>query len=81
MPNNFHFNGEVSSRNPCKPDCSDRKGGCHASCEKYQEYEAWKKEKYANRKKYYAVHGWSANAIARQRRDSAAARSNRKHYK
>ena len=79
--NGFHYNGEISSRNPCKPDCPDRKGGCHAKCDKYQEFDAWKQEKYENRKKYYGSHGWSASAVARAKRSDAAAKSNRRHYK
>ena len=67
MSFNFRFNGEISHRNPCKQDCPDRKGGCHATCETYRAFEAWKTEKYENRKKYYSVHGWSAKAVARSR--------------
>lgn len=25
---------------PCKPDCPDRRAGCHAECEKYKAYHA-----------------------------------------
>lgn len=81
MVDAWHIRGEVSSRNPCKPGCPDREGGCHASCEKYLEFERWKTDVYANRQKYYGAHGWSAGAVARAKRNEAAKRGNRRHYK
>ena len=30
----------TSVKNPCKPDCPNRHGECHANCEDYKRYRA-----------------------------------------
>lgn len=75
----FHMMGEISRKNPCKQDCPDRRGGCHASCEVYREYEAWKMNAYIERNRTRERTERSAGLESIVRRNERAKRANRKH--
>ena len=72
---------EYRKKSPCKKDCQDRHGGCHAVCELYLEYEAYKQVEYKRRLRDYNV---MAISPARERQLRAAdqdKRQKRRHYR
>ena len=54
-----HSAAEVAAaiENPCRQDCDKRCAGCHAKCEAYLEYQAYRQTVYAARAKAEAMKG------------------------
>lgn len=53
--NDFAAWGANSTRQPCKPDCHNRKAGCATECEAWAKYAEQKKAEYAKREQAYLV--------------------------
>ena len=76
-----HSSAEVAAsiENPCRQDCARRCAGCHAKCQEYLRYEAYKKGVYEARAKVAAMNGLTPGKRARLREADRDRRSGHRH--
>lgn len=76
-----HSAAEVSAsiENPCRQDCEKRCAGCHAKCQQYLEYQAYKQKEYKARAKISATKGPTPGKQARIRQASREKREGYRH--
>lgn len=77
----FNPIGAVALKSPCTKDCPRRRGGCHAECPAWLEYEAYKRQEYEKRVRQNVASQASVDAERRIRRDARAARAGKKHLR
>lgn len=65
--------------NPCRQDCERRCAGCHAKCQKYLEYQAYRQTVYAARAKAEAMKGPTPGKRSRLREADRDRRSGHRH--
>ena len=53
--------------NPCRQDCEKRCAGCHAKCQQYLEYQAYRQKVYETRARVAAMKGQTPGKRARLR--------------
>ena len=51
-------------KSPCVKECPDRSMRCRESCEKFQEYEAYKRTQYEARRKQFMFADYTFRAVA-----------------
>ena len=65
--------------NPCRQDCERRCAGCHAKCQEYLEYQAYRQTVYAARAKAEAMKGPTPGKQARLRDAAKQKRNGYRH--
>ena len=65
--------------NPCRQDCERRCAGCHAKCQEYLEYQAYRQTVYAARAKAEAMKGTTPGKQARLRQANREKRGGYRH--
>ena len=77
----IHSSAEVaaSMEHPCRKDCARRCAGCHAKCEAYLEYQAYRQTVYAARAKAEAMKGPTPGKQARLRQAGREKRGGYRH--
>ena len=65
--------------NPCRQDCEKRCSGCHAKCDAYLEYQAYRQTVYAARAKITAMIGPTPGKQARLREAAKQKRNGYRH--
>ena len=65
--------------NPCRQDCERRCVGCHAKCEAYLEYQAYRQTVYAARAKVSAMKGQTPGRRATMRKADRDKRDGYRH--
>ena len=69
------------AKQPCKRDCPERSGECHASCERWKKYEAERNSEYElirkEKAQYYDMYEFEAN----RKRDIATGKLRRRRSK
>ena len=65
--------------NPCRQDCEKRCAGCHAKCEAYLEYQAYKQREYETRAKISSMKGPTPGKRAKIRQANREKRGGYRH--